>query len=344
MPGTPTQPRWWVLHVDMDQFVVAVELTRHPELRGRPVLVGGVGDPTRRGVVSGASYEARRFGVRSGTPLRTAAARCPDAVFLPVDAPCYEAVSHRIMTVLRRFPVTVEVLGWDEAFVGARVDDPEALAHEVQRAVLSATGLSCSVGVGENRLQAKTASVLAKPGGVLRLSNTTWGAVMGRRPVEELHGVGPRTANRLHAVGVRTVAQLAATDAELLRRTFGPRIGVSLRELAGGRSPATLVARPRAARSRGRQVTFEHDLTDEGRMHLEVRRLARRLAAELHGAEVRRVVVTVRFHPFQTRTHGVRLEPGTRDPDAIEVAAEAALGAFDLTRPVRLLGVRGELG
>ena len=128
----------WVLHVDMDQFLAAVEVLRRPELAGRPVIVGGRGDPAERAVVSTASYEARQFGIRSGMPLKTAARRCPEAVFLPVDFPVYEAASAQVMETLRAFPGTVvELLGWDEAFVGFEGDDPEA------------TALHCSVGIGD---------------------------------------------------------------------------------------------------------------------------------------------------------------------------------------------------
>src|SRR5947199_1639427 len=133
--------RSWVLHVDLDQFIAAVEVLRRPELRGLPVIVGGDGDPTKRGVVSTASYEARAFGVRSGMPLRTAARRIPDAVFLPVDKPAYEAASADVMAVLRSTRAVVEVLGWDEAFLGVVTDDPEGFARDIQGRVRDATRL-----------------------------------------------------------------------------------------------------------------------------------------------------------------------------------------------------------
>src|SRR5690349_17965454 len=126
---------WWVLHVDLDQFIAAVEVLRRPELRGRPVVVGGDGDPAKRGVVSTASYEAREFGVHSGQPLRLAARKCPQAVFLAVDAPAYEEASVKVMEALRATGCVVEVLGWDEAFVGYDGDDPHLLAAEIQRRV-----------------------------------------------------------------------------------------------------------------------------------------------------------------------------------------------------------------
>jgi DNA polymerase IV len=142
---------WWVLHVDLDEFLAAVEIARRPELRGKPVVVGGKGDPTERAVVATASYAAREFGIRSGMPLRTAARRCPEAVFLPSDPPTYQAASERVMATLRRFPVVVEVLGWDEAFLGTHSADPETLAAAVQWAVKQATRLACSLGIGDNR-------------------------------------------------------------------------------------------------------------------------------------------------------------------------------------------------
>ncbi|MGH8940079.1 MAG: DNA polymerase IV, partial [Actinomycetes bacterium] len=172
----------WVLHVDLDQFIAAVEVLRHPELRGLPLVVGGDGDPTKRGVVSTASYEAREFGVHSGQPLRTAARRCPDAVFLPVDRDAYEAASSAVMSTLRGFGAVVEVLGWDEAFLGFVTDDPEAVARDIQQRVRGATGLECSVGIGQNKLQAKLATGFGKPAGVFRLTDETWFEVLGDRP------------------------------------------------------------------------------------------------------------------------------------------------------------------
>ena len=172
-----------MLHVDLDQFIAAVEVLRHPELRGRPVVVGGDGDPTKRGVVSTASYEAREHGVHSGLPLRTAARRLPDAVFLPVDREAYEEVSAVVMDVLRSSGAVVEVLGWDEAFLGVECDDPEAFAVSLAARVREATQLDCSVGIGENKLQAKMATGFGKPAGVFRLTSANWFEVLGgRRP------------------------------------------------------------------------------------------------------------------------------------------------------------------
>jgi nucleotidyltransferase/DNA polymerase involved in DNA repair len=166
----------------LDQFIAAVELLRHPELRGRPVVVGGDGDPGKRGVVSTASYEARAYGIRSGMPLR----RCPEAVFFPVDSSAYLAASARVMDTIRTFPAGVQVVGWDEAFMAVEADDPEAMAREVQRAVHETTALWCSIGVGDNKLRAKLATSFTKPAGVFRMTRKNWEAMMGGLPTDAL--------------------------------------------------------------------------------------------------------------------------------------------------------------
>ncbi|HEX8804403.1 MAG TPA: DNA polymerase IV [Acidimicrobiales bacterium] len=337
-------PADWVLHVDLDEFLAAVEVGRRPELRDRPVVVGGSGDPTQRGAVAAASYAARRHGVRSGMALRTAARRCPEAVFLPSDKPAYEAVSARVMDVLRRFAV-VEVLGWDEAFLGARTDDPEALAAEVQRAVREATGLSCSVGIGDNRLRAKVATGFAKPAGVRRLTRDDWMAVMGHRPPDALWGVGAKTARKLAGMGITTVRQLALADRADLAARFGPTMGPWYQVLARGLGGTTVSAAPYRARSRSREETFQADVADRALLDEQVVTLAHRVAADVaeEGRPAVRVAVKVRFAPFFTTTRSVPLAAPTSDPGAIGRAALAALDRFDHGRPVRLLGVRADL-
>ena len=336
----------WVLHVDLDQFLAAVEVLRHPELRGRPVVVGGDGDPTKRGVVSTASYEARAYGVRSGTPLRTAARRCPEAVFLPVDMDAYDAVSAEVMSALRELDAVVEVLGWDEAFLGVQTAEPETFAHGVRDRVRERTRLECSVGIGRNKLQAKLATGFGKPGGVFRLTDATWSAVLGHRPTDALWGIGRKTARRLEQLGVRTVDELAAADPGVVAAAFGPRAGAWLVRRARGDDDSPVVGDPYVARSRGREVTFQRDLDDWAAVHAEVVTLAHRVAADV-AAEARpavRVVVKVRFAPFSTHTHGQQLDAPTAEPAPIERAALAALDRFDRHRAVRLLGVRAELG
>jgi DNA polymerase-4 len=335
----------WVLHVDLDQFLAAVEMLRHPELRGRAVVVGGDGDPTKRGVVSTASYEARALGVGSGTPLRTAARRIPDAVFLPVDRDHYEAISAEVMAALRSDDMVVEVLGWDEAFLAVETEDPEYVARQLQDRVRSATGLECSVGIGRNRLQAKLATGFAKPAGVFRITGATWFDVLGDRPTDALWGIGPKTARKLADMGIGTVRQLAATDEGALVTRFGPANGPWLLRLAQGRDSATVVGTAYVARSRGREVTYQEDISDWDEVRREVVTLARRVADEIAdgGPLAVRVVVKVRFVPFTTVTHSRTLGTPTVDPAAIERAALEALDRFSAGRAVRLLGVRTEL-
>jgi nucleotidyltransferase/DNA polymerase involved in DNA repair len=334
----------WVLHVDLDQFIAAVEVLRRPELRGLPVVVGGDGDPAKRGVVSTASYEARASGVHSGLPLRTAARRCPEAVFLPVDKEAYEAVSAEVMATLRGFDAVVEVLGWDEAFLAVDTDDPEEVARQIAGRVRAATHLDCSVGIGCNKLQAKLATGFGKPAGVFRITGETWFEVLGDRPTDALWGIGSKTAKRLAGLGIGTVRELAVADPDALAGHFGPTTGPWLVLLARGRDISPVTDTPYVPRSRSREATFQIDIADWDEVRREVARLARLVAADVAKEErpAVRVVVKVRFAPFITRTHGHQLTAPASDPAVIEQAALAALARFTEGRPVRLLGVRAE--
>lgn len=334
-----------VLHVDLDQFIVAVELLRRPELRGRPVLVGGTGDPTRRGVVAGASYEARERGVRSGTPLRTAAARCPEAVFLPLDRPAYEAASAEFLAALRDVAPVVEPAGWDEAYALAGPGDPAQFARLVQSAIRDRTSLESSVGIGDNKLRAKIASGLAKPAGVFRLDVSNWRAVMDSRPAGALPGVGSKTTAKLAGLGVRTVGELATADLTAMAAAFGPAIGPALVATARGLDDDPVRAIPPAPRSRGREITFQQNLADQAALRSQLQQLAGQVAADLaeSGELARRVVVKVREAPFLTSSHGVTLAAPTRDAAILTDAALTAFAGFELRRPVRLVGVRAEV-
>ena len=334
----------WILHVDLDQFIAAVELLRRPELRGQPVVVGGDGDPAKRGVVATASYEARAHGVHSGVPLRTAARRSPGAVFLPLDRAEYDAASRRVMAALRELGYVTEVLGWDEAFIAIPAGDPESVARRIQQHIKAATQLECSVGIGENRIQAKQATSFAKPAGVFRLTHENWPGVMGGQPAGALLGVGTRTERKLAELGISTVADLAQADLSVVAARFGPTIGPWLVQTARGLGSDEVSAEPYVPRSRSRETTFQQDIGDWARVHEEVLRLAALVARDVQ-AENRpavRVVVKVRHAPFFTSSHGHGLAEPTSDPDAIGQAALEALGQFTDHRPVRLLGVRAE--
>jgi DNA polymerase-4 len=340
-------PQRYILHVDLDQFLASVELRRHPELTGLPVIVGGNGDPTEaRKVVTCASYEAREFGVHAGMPLRTAARRCPDATFLPSDPVAYDAASDQVMGSLRDLGHPVEVWGWDEAYLSAETEDPIELAEQIRTVIWSETGLSCSVGISDNKQRAKVATGFAKPAGVYTLTDANWMTVMGDRPVDALWSVGPKTAKKLAALGVTTVWQLAHADAEVLTSTFGPRTGLWLLLLANGGGGDVVSAEPWVPRSRSHVVTFPRDLTDRSEMDSAVTKLAERALSEVVAASriVTRVAVTVRTATFYTRTKVRKLDEPTIDADVIGAAALRVLNLFELDRPVRLLGVRLELG
>jgi DNA polymerase-4 len=336
----------WVLHVDLDQFIAAVEILRHPELRGRPVVVGGDGDPTKRGVVSTASYEAREFGVHSGVPLRTAARLCPDAVFLAVDKDAYEMASEQVMNVLRASGAVVEVMGWDEAFLGVETDDPEAFARGIADRVKASTDLNCSVGIGRNKLQAKLATGFGKPAGVFRITDENWFEVLGGLPTSALWGIGTKTARRLAAAGIDTVADLAAANPHDLAAELGPTTGPWLVATARGLDNSPVTDVPYLPRSRGREITFQQNIQDWEQVESEVVSLAGRVSGDVADEQrlAVRIVVKVRYAPFVTVTHGQQLAEPTADPAAITEAALGALGLFTSRRPVRLLGVRAEFG
>jgi DNA polymerase IV len=336
----------WVLHVDLDQFLAAVEILRRPELAGLPLIVGGRGDPTERAVVSTASYEARAFGVRSGMPLKTAVRRCPDAVLLPVDFPVYEAASAEVMATLRGLPgAVVQVLGWDEAFVGVSTEDPEGYARQAQAAVRAATGLSCSVGIGDTTVRAKMATEFGKPGGVFRLTRDNWAAVMGERPTAALWGVGKRISARLAELGIATVADLAYADEARLVAAFGPSTGPYLRALGRGISTAVVDDSPWVARAHGHEVTYQRNLVEPEEIQAAVAELAERVVTDLHREQrpCARVHLKVRFAPFFTFTRIRKLPEPTYDVAVITRTALDLLAGLDDARPIRLLGVRGEM-
>jgi DNA polymerase IV len=337
----------WILHVDLDQFLAAVEVRRRPELRGRPVVVGGDGDPRRpRQVVATASYEARAFGVHSGMPLGRALRLCPDAVFLPSDRPAYDAASAEVMAALRTFEAAVEVWGWDEAFMGVATVDPEGFAHEVGARVLVTTGLTCAIGIGDTRLTAKTATGFAKAGAtgrVARLTRREWISTMGTRPVTSVWGIGGRTAARLAELGIVTVEQLARADHQVLARHFGPTIGPHLRILGLGGDDSPLRTEPWVAKSRSKEETFTTDVAGADEIAAHVGRLAVDVTESVvaEGRAVTHVAVKVRTATFWTRSKIAKLPDGpTTDPAEVARMAAVVLERFGPLRPVRLLGVR----
>ncbi len=340
MSGIP-----WVLHVDLDQFIAAVEILRRPELAGKPIIVGGRGDPTERAVVSTASYEARAFGVGSGMPLRIAARKVPDAIILPVDQEAYLAASDVVMTTLRAQPgATVQVLGWDEAFVGVETEDPDAYARQIQAAVLEQTQLHCSVGIGDTLVRAKNATDFGKPAGIFRLTKDNWLDIMGGKPTKELWGVGSKVSQRLAKHGITTVAELAATEPQDLVPEFGPKMGPWYAQLGRGEGSSEVDDTPWVARAHGRETTFQQDLTQTDQVKDAIKELTARVLEDVaaEGRPVIGLTLKVRYAPFFTKTYARKI-PETFDREEVLAQALDLTGKMEPDRPIRLLGLRAEM-
>jgi DNA polymerase-4 len=332
-----------ILHVDLDAFFASVEQRDRPELRGRPVIVGG-GGPTDRGVVSAASYEARVFGVHSAMPLRTAAALCPSAAFLPVDGAKYQAASRQVMTILRRFTPLVEPISIDEAFLdvtasAALFGDGEAIGRRIRAEIESELGLTASVGVARTKLVAKVASDLRKPDALVVVPPGTEAAFLAPLAITRLWGVGERTAQSLREFGVTTIGDLAALDPDLLGRRFG-KIGRALAGRAQGFDDDPVEDRS-PAKSIGHEHTFDVDTADREVIERTLLAMAEGVSGRLRAAGLRAGTVTVKIRDtaFRTITRQRTLDEPT---DLTEPIWQTAL---ELARPetrgmrVRLLGI-----
>jgi DNA polymerase-4 len=338
----PTMSARTILHVDLDAFFAAVEQRDRPELRGRPVIVGG--DPRGRGVVSASSYEARRFGVHSAMSLREAARRCPDGVFLPVDGRRYQQASRDVMAVLRRYTPQVEPISIDEAFLDvtgsiALFGDGEAIARAIKSAVREDVGLTVSVGVASTKLVAKIASDLRKPDGLVVVAPGDEATFLAPLPISRLWGVGEKTATALAEYGVRTIGDLASLPPDVVVRRFGKH-GGSLVQRARG-IDADPVHEGDPAKSVGHEHTFDADTSDPEVIERTLLAMADGVSGRLRSAGVRAstIAVKIRDSSFRTITRQRTLAEPT---DLTEPIFHVAL---DLARPevrglrVRLLGV-----
>ena len=332
-----------ILHVDMDAFFAAVEVLRHPALAGKPLVIGGRGDPFARGVVSTASYEARRFGIHSAMPLRTAHKLCPQAVFLPVDYREYARVSARIKAILRRFSPVIEDVGIDEAYldISALPDPSSRIARAIKQHIFDETGLTCSVGIAPNKLLAKIASDLEKPDGVTILTQADIATRIWPLPVRKLQGVGPVTQSRLEAMGITTIGKLAAVPRERLVSVFGPAHGAYLWQAARAQDDRPVLTH-REPKSHSREITFQRDVADRSTLLRALAALSRRVAGELVAARRRgrTVGIKLRFADFETHTRLKTLVGATDAEAVIFAAARECLERIALDRKVRLLGVR----
>ena len=327
-----------IAHVDMDAFYVSIEMLRHPELRGKPVVVAHDGP---RGVVTTASYAAREYGVHSALPMVTARRRCPELTVLPVDMQLYRRGSVKVMETLSEFSDAVEVVGLDEAYVdlsGSPV--PQSRAREIKHRIKEATRLVCSIGLAPNKLMAKIASDLDKPDGLFVLSEENWLATVGEMPASLLPGIGPKTFERLRGAGIETVADLARADPGSLERSFGPRQGPALLDRGNGIGESSLTTE-RARKSESRETTFPYDVSDRGEMTETVVRLAESVCGSLdeHALRGRTVTLKIRTVPWKTHTRSKTLPSPTNEAAQVVAVARELLERFDPQTPVRLLGV-----
>ncbi|MEU3398743.1 DNA polymerase IV [Streptomyces filamentosus] len=333
-----------ILHLDMDAFFAAAEQASKPSLRGKPVVVGGLGP---RGVVATASYEARRFGVHSAMPMGQARRLAPHAAYLVPRFAFYRAISGQVMELLGRLSPLVEPLSLDEAFVdleaGGLADDSASarrVGERLRAEILATTGLTGSVGLAGSKMLAKIASEQAKPDGLVLFEPGTERELLAPRSVRIVPGVGPATGDHLRRAGISTVADVVEAGEDELVRILGRAHGASLYRMALGHDDRPVVAE-RDAKSVSVEDTFDVDLHDRLRIRLEVERLAERCVARLRasGHSGRTIVLKVRRYDFSTLTRSETLRGPTDDPLVVREAAERLLELVDTTGGVRLLGV-----
>ena len=339
-----------ILHIDMDAFYASVEEQDRPELKGKPLIVGGT---SGRGVVAAASYAVRRFGVRSAMPMREALRRCPHAVCVPPRMARYQEVSTRVFAIFHEFTPLVEGLSLDEAFLDVTASErllgsAEFIGGEIRRRIRQQTGLTASVGIAPNKLLAKIASDLNKPDGMCRIGPDNVREVMDGLPVETLYGIGPRTLPAVHAAGIRSCGDLRTACDEALWQAFGSH-GNAMRDRAAGLDDRP-VEPNREEKSISAEETYAVDLKGSARLNVELLRLADRAASRLRAQDLTagRVSVKIRRGDFTTYTRQRALGSPTQDTAVVAAVASALLGRWLATQPnaaVRLLGVGvGDLG
>ena len=332
-----------ILHVDMDAFFSSVEQKRHPELAGKPVVVGGEGDPTKRGVVSTASYEAREFGIHSAMPLRTAYKLCPEAIFLPVDYEEYSRVSGEIKGLLKAFTPIIEDVGIDEAFLDiSTIDRPSGeIAREIKKRIKDETGLTCSIGIAPNKLLAKMASDMQKPDGLTVIMEDDIQSRIWPLSVRKLWGVGPKTEAYLKEMGIQTVGDLASLSMDRMIEEFGQSYGSYLYEASRGidESPFVTHWEPKSI---SRENTFQRDVDNWQVIAKTLAELTKEVVINMkeEGYQGRTVSLKIRFNDFKTYTRAKTLSRHTDSEEEIRKAAFDCLGRLELKKKVRLIGVR----
>ncbi|MCW8905481.1 DNA polymerase IV [Sedimenticola sp.] len=334
----------WIMHVDMDAFFAAVEQRDRPECRGRPVVVGA--QPGRRGVVSTCSYEARVFGIRSAMPISEAYRRCPDAIYLQPDMLRYAEASRQVLEVLESVSPVVEPVSVDEAYLDISglerlYGPPRSIAGLVKERIWQRTGLSCSVGVGPNRLIAKLASEHDKPDGLIVVAPDEIETFLDPMPLSNLRGVGPRTLKTVQHLGIKNVRQLRTMPLDLLCSYFGEKMGGSLYRQARGVS-SDRVGVQGGRQSISKETTFNQDISDRDQLRATLRSLASEVGRSLRkaGLKCRVVTLKLRLGGFETHTRQCRLPvAGDLDATLFQVAWELFVTSSFVDRPVRLIGL-----
>ncbi len=340
-------PNKIIFHIDMDAFYPSVEQREHPEWKGKSVIVGA--DPQGgkgRGVVASPSYEAREFGVRSAMSISKAWRLCPQGVYLRPNFALYEKVSSEIMVLLRKYADKFEQVGLDEAFldVSRKVndfDEAAKLADRIRKDVFDKEKLTCSIGIGSNKLIAKLGSDYRKPYGLTVVKSQDVKKFLDPLPVRKLIGVGPKTEIKLGELGVKTIGELAKFKKETLVKIFG-KWGANMHELANGIDYSE-VTEEHEIKSIGRETTFEEDTNDKGLIFKTIESLVDEFHQEIKDGNIsfKTVTVKVRYENFETHTHAKTFEFYTNDKEIIKYTAKQLVQQFlNLGRKVRLIGVR----
>ena len=329
--------------MDMDAFFAAVEQKRNPELIGKPVVIGGNGDPTKRGVVSTASYEARKFGVHSAMPLRTAYKLCPHATFLPVDYSEYSRISKIIKDILREFSPVMQDVGIDEAFLDIpQTGKPaEEIVKGIKKRIREETGLTCSIGIAPNKLLAKIASDMQKPDGLTVITEDDLERLIWPLPVRKLIGVGPKTEAYLKAMGIDTIGKLASLPLDELIERVGNSFGNYLYNASRGIDESPLVTHWEP-KSSSRETTFQNDVDKWQTIAKTLAELTKDVVNDMkrNGYKGKTVTVKLKFSDFETHTRAKTLGAFTDSFEEIKRAAFECLGRVELAKKVRLIGVR----
>jgi DNA polymerase-4 len=332
-----------ILHIDMDAFFAAVEEKRRPELIGKPVVIGGMGDPKRRGVVSTASYEARKFGIHSAMPLRTAYKLCPEAIFLPVDYGEYSRVSAVIKSILKEFTDLLEDVGIDEAFLDISYINKttEEITRAIKERIRIETGLSCSIGIAPNKLLAKVASDLEKPDGFTVITAGDIPNKLWPLPVRKLWGLGPKTEARLKELKIDTIGKLASVPLETLVQHFGKSYGAYLYQASKGidNSPLVTHGEPKSA---SRETTFQTDVGNWQMLAKSLVALVKEVVTDIRekGYKGKTVTVKIRFGDFTTFTRAKTMSQASDSYDEIRKAAFECFNRIEIKQKVRLIGMR----